>query len=297
MSRPSREPLSEEHRFLGTLLRKARLGVGATTRDVAYFSSGHISNVENGHVTPSHELVQHYIDEFDCDRDIALSAYRTMRSASEARRREQRLARRGVVSPPYSVTAESTYSEIRAGYKVHGSEVLYRFDELGVLEEITVIRTISALHPGVSLFTARYSYYADPHQGVLSIEAGSGCQVERVNETITGYLSAVLRLDRDLSPRDPAPFSLSFKVKVNSDRTARPLLRYYGQSVTRHAMRAQFTPPMVPVDAWWFREPDVFDADQVPRRDQMMQSRNGFYFLDFDDLRKEHAGLSWHWDL
>lgn len=296
MSRAIREPLSDEHRALGVILREARSSAGATTRDVAHYSSGHISNVENGHVTPSHELVQHYIDEFGCDRATALAAYRSMRDAGEARRREQRLARRGDGNGAYRVTAESTFSEIRACYKVHSSEAIYLFDGRGVLREVTVIRTISAVHPGVSLTAARYSYYSDQRQGVLSIEAGSGCRVERVNETVTGYMAAVLRLDHEISPRDPGRYRLSFKVRVDSDRVARPRLRYLGQSSTHYAIRVQFTPPFVPARIWWFREPDIFDAAQAPGRDRLLDSANGFYFLDFSNLNKEHAGLAWDWE-
>ena len=59
-SKRERPPLSELHFELGALLAAARTAAGVSTRGLGY-SSGHISNVEHGHVTPSTDLVQAYI--------------------------------------------------------------------------------------------------------------------------------------------------------------------------------------------------------------------------------------------
>ncbi|MUL42076.1 helix-turn-helix transcriptional regulator [Streptomonospora sp. PA3] len=300
---PSRDrvPVSEEHRRLGGILREARIEAGATTRDVALYSSGHISNVENGHTMPSTELVYYYVTEFGCDEHLARRALDQARKVTEERRRTQRLNQRqqNRHSVPFTVTPDASADTIRQGYEVRETEAYYHIDGRGVITEVDVIRSVVPLYPGVSLVSAAYNYHRDTGTGVLTIEPGIGCSVAAVRETGFGYLSAVLQLDRELDPREGEPFSFSYRVLVRSSIPARPMLRYRARPGSRrYALRVRFTPPALPKAAWWFRERDVFETEGAAplKSDHLFPSNsNGFYFRDFLDVDKWHTGITWEW--
>ncbi|MBB4930404.1 transcriptional regulator with XRE-family HTH domain [Lipingzhangella halophila] len=301
MTRAERVPVSDEHRDLGRLLRDARASAGATTRDVALYSSGHISNVENGHVMPSTELVYYYVKEFGCDGHVARQALDRARRASEERRRTQRLVQRsqGQRWGAFHVTPDSPASEIREGYKVRESEAYYRVDERGVITEVDVIRVIRAVQPGVSLISVAHNYHYDAEVGVLSLEPGIGCSLAALRETGFGYLYAVLRLDRELNPDDGDAYSLSYRVHVSSSVPARPLLRYQARAGNdRYALRVLFTPPVLPQEVWWFSERDVFATEMpAPAQSERIFPANpsGFYFRDFTRIDNLHTGIAWRW--
>ncbi|WP_156184699.1 helix-turn-helix domain-containing protein [Allosalinactinospora lopnorensis] len=293
--------MSDEHRELGGLLRRARVSAGATTRDVALYSSGHISNVENGHVMPSPELVYYYVKEFGCDGRLAREALGKARRASEERRRTQRLVQRnqGLRGGAYQVTPDSPAGEIREGYEVRESEAYYRIDERGVITEVDVIRMIAAVQPGVTLIAVAHNYHRDTGTGVLSIEPGVGCRLAKLRETGFGYLSAVFRMDRELNPGDGELYSLCYRVRVRSSIPARPLLRYRARTGNaRYALRVLFTPPTLPQEVWWFSERDVFatEAPAPPQSDRIFPANpSGFYFRDFKRIDDLHSGIAWRW--
>ncbi|GAA1760742.1 helix-turn-helix transcriptional regulator [Streptomonospora arabica] len=296
-----RVPVSEEHLRLGRLLREARQAAGATTRDVALYSSGHISNVENGHVMPSTELVYYYVTEFGCDEGLARRALEQARRVTEERRRSQRFNQRSRSrsSVPFSVTPDAASDAIRQGYHVRESEAHYHIDGRGVITEIDVIRRVFPLHPGVSLVSAAYNYHRDTGTGVLSIEPGLGCTVAAVRETGFGYLSAVLRLDRVLDPADGELFSFGYRVRVRSSVPTRPMLRYRARpGGKRYALRVFFAPTVVPQAVWWFCERDVFETEgTAPLKSDRMFPNNpsGFYFKDFSGVDEWHSGMLWQW--
>jgi transcriptional regulator with XRE-family HTH domain len=292
-----RHPLSEDHRLLGELLRAAREQAGVTTRDVSVRTSGHVSNVENGHATPSREFVEHYITHFGCDRRHALHLYeKVSRWGAEQRRKGRVTPSHPARQEPYLVTEYSPFEEIRRGYRNHEVEAYYRLDEKGVIREVNVIRWVSALYSGVDLVSARFWYTADQRR-VLSIQAGSGCSVVNVLETEAGYLAAVLRLSSVLSPEDRSAHAFSFRILNVSDIPARPMLRYYLRStLSRYALRVQFDPDVQPEGVWYFRDNDSSISAFYPQAEQFLPlSESGYFFADFHDVNEEHVGISWKW--
>ncbi|GAA4951876.1 hypothetical protein GCM10023224_40650 [Streptomonospora halophila] len=304
-----RVPVSEEHLRLGRLLREARQAAGATTRDVAYYSSGHISNVENGHVMPSSELVYFYVTEFGCDEHLARRALAEAREVSEERRRSQRMQQRNQHrrALPLTLTPDSPADSIRSGYEVRETEAFYRLDERGAISEVDVIRVISPLYPGVSLVSLTYNYHRDAEPGdpdrhtagVLDLQPGLGCRIAAMRETRFGYLSAVVRLGRELDPRKDETYAFSYRVKVDSDIPCQPFLRYKARpGRRRYALRVLFTPPALPRKVWWFRERDLFETerDEPAHPDNLFaENPSGFYFQNFSGVDEFHSGISWRW--
>lgn len=295
-----RVPVSEEHRRLGRLLRDARQAAGATTRDVAYYSSGHISNVENGHVMPSSELVYFYVIEFGCDEDLVRRALAQAREVSEERRRSQRIQQRNRhrFAPPLTITPDSPADTIRSGYEVTETEAYYRLDERGVVSEVDIIRVISPLYPGVSLACLTHNYHNDA-AGVLTVEAGQGCTIASTREMRFGYLSVIIRLHRELDPRTDDAYAFSYRLKVDSSIPCRPMLRYRARpGRRRYALRVLFTPPALPREVWWFRERDLFETERAApaRPDRLIpDNASGFYFQDFTGVDEFHSGIAWNW--
>jgi hypothetical protein len=293
----NREPISEEHLHLGQQLRQYRRRAGATTRGVQGYTTGHISNVENGHVTPSRELVELYIQRFDADRGRVLDAFARMRAGTEQRRRDKRLVDRPPVEAVPVITEDSDFAEIRSGYQIREYEAYYSLDQAGVIRKVHAIRKIRANYPGISLSSARFNYPADSRAGVVSIQAGHGCTLARSESTNTGYTSAVLRLSREINPADEHAHWMSFITTVDSDVIALPVISYYARSmVTRYSIRLFFAESFQPQRIWRFRGMDRAVADARPRENQMLgYNPAGFYHWDFHNLHAEYVGIAWSW--
>lgn len=298
MSKSEREPISEEHHRLGRLLRFARDSAKATMRQVPNYSSGHISNVENGHVTPSRELVDLYVSLFGCDHGQAMNLYSRMKAGSEQRRQDQRLAGKPAHRAPPVISEASPFAEIRSCYQIQEYEAYYLVDGTGVIRELHAIRKLSALYPGVRYCTTRFNYPADSQPNVISLHAGTGCEIARVQGTNTNYMAGVLRLSREINPADP-PHLLSFSIRNTSDVIALPVISYYARSpVTRYSIRVFFTDSFMPQRIWSFRGTDRSAGDFEPEPespDMLEPSSAGFYHLDFHNLNEEYAGLAWSW--
>lgn len=297
MAKSNREPMSEEHLRLGQMLRDHRQGANVTTREVQGYTTGHISNVENGHVTPSRELVELYIQRFDGDRGRLLDAFARMKAGTEQRRRDKRLAGKPAMETVPVITEESDFADIRAGYQIREYEAFYRVDESGVIREMHAIRKIRANYPGISLSSARFNYPADSRAGVVTIHAGHGCTLARSESTNTGYTSAVLRLTRELNPADEHAHWMSFSITVDSEVIALPVISYYARSlVTRYSIRMFFAESFQPRRIWRFRGMDRAVADARPRDHQLLGYNSaGFYHWDFHNLNAEYVGLAWSW--
>ncbi|MDA2813372.1 hypothetical protein O4J56_22190 [Nocardiopsis sp. RSe5-2] len=296
MAGSAHEPNTPELGILGELLRAARTAAGATTRQVEGFSSGHVSNVENGRVMPSRQFILVYVNRFGCDRRRVMMAYRRAVDAGSARRR-QRSNGLAKEASPESVTVESPFSHIRETYRTEEVETTYRIGDRGEIEEVVTIRTITAVAPQVFLAAARFTYPTDPNEGVLTVQAGAGCRKVRSEESPTGAVTSVFRLDRVLGP-DSGPFAFSMRVKVASHAPAMPKVRYHTSTRThRYSLRVQFSGRRLPQAVWWFREDSALDVEYgVPVEERFISGDgSGLYFQDFFDLDDEHCGIAWRW--
>lgn len=294
----ARVPISDAHAKLGAELRRARLSAARTTRDIPGFSSGHISNVENGYVKPSRELVDLYIS-LGGDRRRLLGALEQVNRIVEAKRAVVRQARHGndlkLASP--SVTEKSPPLDIRATYAVDTWERFMVLDGRGVMSEISNIVTVRALRPDVHLFAGATSYDADKRPGVETVESGFGCEVAQVKESDIGYVEFVLRFGRMLQPTDKEGFTFSYTIRVHSVKKMTPFFQVGSRThVSNHLLRLRFTPPAVPESIWWFRCANYIEVEQDPTPEQMLNySPNHLYVRDFHDVEGEYVGLAWHW--
>lgn len=297
MARPAREPLSYEHALLGRLLKAGRTAASVTTRQIVNYSSGHISNVENGHVMPSRDLLNHYIERLGCDRTRVMSAYGRAKGAGERRRRQAGLHTAGARPEAPAVTVDSSFEEIRSRYAIHDVEAIYTFDARGVCVGSDTTRKLTAWEHDTRLVAARYVYWTDPRKGVIEVTAGEGCKLERVQESQLGYITAIFSLDDPIGP-DSVLGSFRCHVRIDSSVVSMPMLRYYASSeVARYAVRAKFDDKCQPDTIWWFREPTVFrvnNTDSTAER-KIPRNKRGFYARDFDDINEEFCGIAWTW--
>lgn len=296
VSRASREPLSDAHVRLGVLMRAARQAAKVTTRSVDGYTSGHISNVENGYVSPSAELVDQYISAFGGDPARLRAAYSDAKNESELRRRRQRGKASLNEKPSKRITVDSPVSEILACYHADQREDYFRIDERGVVTEMTSITTLTPRSEDVWLFFNNFSYFADKRRGVLTAEGGMGCEVVKIDETDTGLIRIFLNIENAVR-YGPNSRTFTYKVRVKSDEPVTPILWHQEtEGASSYSIRVQFTPPYLPEKIWRFRGSSTFNAEIEPEADSVFPaSSNGMYFWDFHDLRAEYAGLVWRW--
>ncbi|GIH03260.1 hypothetical protein Rhe02_13270 [Rhizocola hellebori] len=293
---PRRAPISPAHAELGRELRRVREAAARTMRDIGGYSSGHISNVENGHVMPSMELVETYA-RIGGDRVRIIGAYEAARRTTSTRRKDRQNPMG--LTDPEPITAESPPDLIRGSYRVEDSEAYYFVDQKRIIREQDVIYKIRAKDRDVPYFISRRIYYSDPTLNALSITAGVGCQLARTAHDLTGEEYILLELDAPARPQDTAPQTISLNVKVNSDVPSVPMVRYSsGPETARRAVRVKFSSPELPSRVWWFRSSRLSPWAEIdPGPDQLLaRSPSGLYFWDFFDLENEYVGLAWNWD-
>ena len=133
------------------------------------------------------------------------------------------------------------------------------------------------------------------------MEAGQGCQIERVTESHNGAVRLVIALDRDLEPQDPEPYVFSYRVLVHSSMRTHPYLLHQPGSanVLRYTVRAQFRPPGLPQRIWWFAAETEAEAEYAPDGECIFKpDPAGYYVKSFNKLFNGWCyGLSWHWPL
>jgi hypothetical protein len=293
---PRRAVISEAHVALGSELRRARLAAGKTTRDMDGYSSGHISNVENGHVTPSPELVRAYI-AIGGDSASIMSCYDDVKQDGVQRARRRRQAQRPVAPvEDEPITPDSPAEVIRGSYRLHSLDVAFQLDARGAVTAITMINKIQALETPVRYILQTAGYGADPRRGVLSFEPGANCEIAKVVEYDSGLLDVTLSLNEPAMPGDSALTEFAFTVRTQTDKRANPYLRFYTHNLQHHhAVRVQFTPGALPKDIWWFRGRSHLDVETAVKH-QLAQNEANFYFCEFLNLRDEYFGVAWEWE-
>lgn len=290
-----REPLSESHRALGAALRAARERLRKTTREVPGYTSGHISNVENGYVTPSELVVAAYA-QLGAD-PAPLRGLLEAARAESARLKLQRLKPASVDESDPDVTVDSPLEEIRARYDFDDLEYLVRYDSAGVLNEIVAVLTARATQLPVTLVMFSALYNADPRPGVVGLEALSGCQIVQVRPSAAGAMAAVASLDEPIDGHMTTRAKYSYRIRVYSSIRAQPLLREYSIKFrARQAFRIQFTHPAVPTSIWWFRATDIVDTMGEPLDEHLLPVHpSGFVRFEFEGVAREIIGLAWQW--
>lgn len=200
------------------------------TRSLGY-SSGHISNVEGGHVTPSADLLEVYI-QLGAPRDEVVALLGRLRVQSADQQRRARLAGRAdsgreLPSTPLIVTSHTAPDTVRSHYTVERYDVDFVLDNRGALRSVTSDVAIRALSANVSLYYTGHSPNAragtSPNMGVEPVD---GCTIDRINRTVTGSADVYLRLTEPISPVD-APARLSYRLDLDGSERADPNITYH----------------------------------------------------------------------
>lgn len=302
MSGSARRPRSLSHSQLGALLRQARIDAGARTRDLG-FSSGHLSNVEGGYVTPSRDLLDAYI-RLGADRVAAYSLLDHIVAQSQLQRAVSRRRSRGddssgPAAPPNRVDENTGPDDVRLHYTVERYDVQFDFGASGAIASVSSRVDIRALHSGTRFYYTGHS--PDARASVaqtVSLTVGRGGVVEQVNASPLGATDVFIRLSHELSPDDPHPHVLRYDVDLGDKRRADPQIVYVTRpGICRHALIARFTPPVVPERLWWFAASNIYDADRDGATRELEPVEEHRYEHRFDPIIPGWCyGFSWLWN-
>ena len=295
MREESKVARSKAHARLGQLLRATRINAKKTMREVGY-SSGHISNVENGRVVPSVELIDVYIG-MGGDPGQLRAALSEVKDEIEARRRNHRGKSPVNAACSKKITLESPVDEIASSYRTNCAEHFYRVDERGVIRESTAIVTVTPHQRDAIFYSCYQDYISDQRPGVLRVEGGMGCEVAKIEQGQGSLIVLYLDRSKAMTCDGSNSFTFSYKVTVGSNVRAAPLLRWGAtRDCDRYSVRVQFSPACLPKNIRWFRGMRRDEHKLPPQSNQFLpDSPSGFYFWDFHDMRHENSGLAWEW--
>ena len=295
--------ISPAHLRLGQELRRIRRVSGVRTRQVRklyttqdYFSSGHISLVENGRTVPSPELIDAYADlAEDATRLRALYAQMLAASASAARQRRGGPAP-AATAAPQSLDEAGSREEIKQHYVVERHEAEYWFQPTGAIEFVDFAITLRAVSEDVRLYYTGHQYAADHHPGVLAISSISGASLEATEESVTGATRWFFALDRALRPSDAEPHIVRYRLTVHSVVRSAPYLRYYAQvGNLSMSLHTQFREPAVPDRIWWFGT-SVIESEHPDPANEFPAVASHSYSRTFDQLVPGWCyGFGWIW--
>jgi transcriptional regulator with XRE-family HTH domain len=295
--------ISAAHLRLGQELRRIRKGSGVSTRQVRklysseeYFSSGHISLVENGRTVPSPELVDAYAElAGDSTRLRALYAQMLAASASAARQRRGGTAQ-AETPAPQTLADVTTREEIQQHYVVERHEAEYSFEPAGAIEAVHFTVALRAVSENVRLYCSGHQYAADPRPGVLLVEAESGAGLLSIRESVTGAVQSFFQLDRAIGPSDPEPCTVTYRLHVNSQVRSAPHLRYHAEEGNLSlVLHTRFQPPTVPTRIWWFGA-KLLDAEHHQPNNELPVDDAHSYSRTFEQLVPGWCyGFGWIW--
>jgi hypothetical protein len=294
----------EAHKRLGQALRNARESIGLSTRQVPkndpdhpYFSSGHISLVEQGRTVPSPELIETYIRLSGRGAELS-SLYEQMGAASQlaARRRRQPEGSEALPVPPQRMDDVRDRHDVQRHYIVEQNEARYIFGPTGSIQRVECKVTLRAKTPGVRICYGGYSYPADQRRGILHIEVTGGAIIEEIRESDNGAVQTFFRLNKTLLPTDD-PYMISFRVHVKSLVRSAPHLRFHAEAGNRKLiLHAEFQPPALPHALWMIEAPSIIDAALPQDGSNVMHESTGTYSRNFDQLVPGWCyGFGWRW--
>jgi hypothetical protein len=274
---------------LGDALRAIRIAARKTTRQVDGFSTSHVSNVENGHVLPSEDLVATYVRMGgESGRLLALL---------ERARRARGLST-GDEAPWTELLADPNTDPhvLRRGYAIEKIADTYILGSEGQAIANTHRVTIRPLFDGARYFPFRHAYGEDPRRGVSVVEPGPGCSMPILEESDNGTIYAVIGFEPSTSSSDGARH-LEWTIRFDTSVRARPQVSAGTSSpVTRASVRVNFNASLLPNAVWWFRAADPLAGDMsAPDRNHFPVGGSEGYERTFHNLDHEWWGLGWSW--
>lgn len=297
--RSNRIPKGQAAVVLGAKLRSIRRAAGKTTYQIQradgnFYGSGTISNIEGGYSVPSEAIITaymalggNYAELMDMLRKAREAPAGYTPEATEAREFEQVLQ---------DVHADPNL--LRLGYDVEMVEDHDYFNEHRVPGRSTHRVSLHTRSPRTRFFVFRFGYEEDLRPGVVSVQAGTGCNIALLEESEAGVLYTVLEFD----PNATDAFGLctfSWAITVRSDQPGLPKTDTVSIRPIKHVIRqVGFAAAATPTMVWWFRGRDPFVYGLDPEPDQMLQiNLANYYFKDFYDVEAEQCGLAWKWEV
>lgn len=307
MPRSKRPPraITDAHARLGSALRRTRIAAGVSTRQVpktsnldAYFSSGHISLVEAGATPPSAELVEAYARLGGNNAEL-MPLYLQMLTASQqaARTRRQGSVDGARSRPPATMAEVRDRLDVQRHYVVVSHQAHYLYGPTGAIREVMFRIALRARNPGVRLYFSGHSYPSDQRTGVVEVIPHANARIADVRESASGAVASYLMLDREISPDDPEPYVLQFRIVIHSDVRSAPRLRYFAADGNQQlVLRAVFPRSAMPTRMWWFGQENVVAVEESIAEHELRLSAAGAFDHVFDDLIPGWCyGFAWQW--
>jgi len=251
-NRTGRPPLTNAHAKLGEELRALRHNAGRTLRDLDRYTPGHLSNVENGYVTASKELVGYYARQLNGNHAKLQALYEAVLVASDRRRSAMRNRQAATYLVGDQFDRHSA-ADIRQRYYIDLSEITYLYNGRG-LHQVKQRCLVRAREDAVDVVHFAHFYRPDPRPGVFTLESTENCIPQVLTESRRGAVELLLRPDPPLV-RGQDPVELAYSLTVDSDRPADPMLAY--EVGARHGhltVRAMFSHASAPAEIWYFEE-------------------------------------------
>lgn len=290
--RRRRPAMSEAHARLGAELRRIREQAHTTTRDLGNYSSGHISNVESGYVTPSKDLITLYA-RLGGDLPRLLTMLGDARDEGSKKRHPATEAGDALVSRLLNPDADMM--ELRQGFRIESYEnsVLYGPDRIPQ----TVILT-ARIRPTVDqarYFAYRCTYEDDPRRGAMTVDTVAGCQLIRVHESDRGILDIVTDFRENSVRTEDGAYEVTLQSRVHSDRVVSPqLLLGFISPLPRCVATVKFDERSAPAKIWWMRSTVPYVNEPEPH--QVFEPNPAqHYSREFLDLKNEYCGVIWEW--
>lgn len=295
------EPKSEAHARLGAQLRELRKARGLSQRALASgaFSDSHLANVENGLVTPSPALLEHYIAKCGGDYGLLDLMLADVLAHKEHQRRERRAWERGEVTQGTNVHQVYDRPEPYRLYRLASIETLTVYDHHGIPTDFRAHVALRAKVPGLNRYYFGIGCHGDYRRGVMELLPGDGCRIGEFHESDKGVHNGYFELDEMLSPDDPQPYEFSFAAKYHTHmRVDQPLVSQPKTETARYLVQVQFTPPSLPAKVWWY---DVATAveieDDQPDEQTFVANPSGYYRHEFRHLVIGRVyGFGWWWE-
>ena len=297
------EPKNPALQRLGLALRDLRKARGLSQRELAgeRFSDGHLSQVENGLTTPSTVVLEHYAERCGGNYAHLELLLREALASKEQQRRERRNVRDPKrLEDALEAAERDELPDPSRLYSVVESNFRFLHDERGVGTEVRLVMDIRAKVAGMDRYYTGFGYNGDHRRGVVTPEPSFGCTLGEFTESDTGIVNGYFKLGHKLSPDDPEPYRLSFRMRLSSDvRAVPPCVGQFKTNARRHMVQLQFTPPTLPERVWWFDVPTVLEMEAAqPAANYFTSDPTGFYFKEFvSPIAGRLYGLDYRWEL
>jgi transcriptional regulator with XRE-family HTH domain len=295
------EPKSEAHARLGEELRALRKARDLSQRALAgtKFSDGHLANVENGLTTPSTDLLEHYVTKCGGTLTRLTALLDEVNESKERQRRARRGSGSQRIEQVIASCEEGGQPDPSALYRIVESDLRFTFNEHGAGTEVRLVLAIRAKVQGMNRYYTGFGYNGDHRPGVVTPESSFGCSVGDFHESQSGIVNGYFKLGQALSPDDPEPYRFSFVMKLNSQmRSTPPCIGQFKTDILRHVVQLQFTPPSLPVKAWWFDVGTAIEVDDDQPASQMFAlDPNGYYYTAFvRPYAGRFYGIDYRWE-